>query len=92
MTKEITLRRLSIIKHLYRLAEQQAALSEAIAYSSILLFHDAIDLFNQLVSDHKGKTDADKKAITGTKRTSLFMMEYFDLLPELTLQPFVKKN
>jgi len=91
MTREIVLRRLSIVKHLHKLADQQSHLPETIAYSSVLTFHDAIDLFNQLVAEYQGKTDADKRVVTGGKRTNLFMMEYFDLIPTLTLKPSVKK-
>jgi hypothetical protein len=58
---------------------------------SILCFHDAIDLFNQLAAEYLRKTDTDKKLVSGGKRTNLFMMEYFDLIPELTLKPSVKK-
>lgn len=91
MTKEIVLRRLSIIKHLHKLGDQQSQLPETIAYSSVLSFHDSIDLFNQLAAEYQGKTDSDKKIVTGSKRTNLFMMEYFDLIPILDLKPSVKK-
>jgi hypothetical protein len=90
MTQEIILKRLSIIKHLFRLGEQQSQLPESIAYSSVLLFHDAIDMFNQLAAEIKGKTEKERKAITNG-RSNLFMMEYFSLIPELTLEPSVKR-
>jgi hypothetical protein len=90
MTKEILLQRLSIIKHLYQHGQAQSVLSETIAYSSVLTFHDAIDMFNQLAAEYLGKTAAEIKAVTGQKR-GLFMMEYFTLIPQLTLEASVRK-
>ena len=54
MTKEIIIKRLSLIKHLYSVGLEQSEQSEIIAYSSIMLFHDSIDMFMQLAAEKKG--------------------------------------
>lgn len=91
MTTEIIIERLTYIKYLFQLGEQQAQQPNIIAFSSILCFHDAIDLFNQLSADYLNKSDKEKKAASNKNSNKLFMMEYFDLIPELTLKPYIKR-
>ena len=82
MVEEVILRRLSLIKHLYRAGLEKAALPETISFSSILLLHDAIEMFMNLVAEKLGI----KKG-----KQNIFLMDYFDLIPELTLKASVNK-
>jgi hypothetical protein len=79
MTDEIIIRRLALIKHLYRLGLEQSALPETISYTSILSMHDAIDMFMNL--------SAEKQGISKGK----YLMQYFDEIHELTLRASVNK-
>jgi len=79
MTEEIIIKRLTLIKHLYKLGLKQASLSEIISYSSILSLHDALDMFMILC--------AEKKSVTKAQ----YLMQYFDSIPELTLKASVDK-
>ncbi|MCI1720679.1 MAG: hypothetical protein LKM37_06695 [Bacteroidales bacterium] len=76
--KEIIIRRLAIIKYLYRLGVQQSEQVDVVAGFSILSFHDCAEMFLLLVSENKG-----------IKAPSSFM-EYWDKFPELTLKESMK--
>nr|WP_315232411.1 hypothetical protein [uncultured Flavobacterium sp.] len=52
--KEILIKRLSIIKLLYKTGLEQSKQSESISFFSILTFHDSIEMFLKLASEHKG--------------------------------------
>src|SRR5258705_9198103 len=79
MTQDIIIRRLSLIKQLYQIGFEQAVLPETISFISILSMHDSIDMFMNLSAEKKG-----------TKK-DLFLMQYFDVIPELTLKPSIDK-
>lgn len=79
MTEDIFIRRLALIKHLYIVGIEQSTLPETISYTSILSLHDAIDMFMNLVKEKNGIT------------RELFLMQYFDVIPELTLKSSVNK-
>jgi len=81
MIVDVIVRRLSLIKHLYRVGLEKATLPDTISFTSILLLHDAIDMFMNLA--------AEKKGIKKTGNT--YVMNYFDLIPELTLKASVNK-
>lgn len=83
MTEEIIIQRLSLIKHLYLTGVEQSEQPETIAYSSIMLFHDSIDMFMQLVSEKKGIKIKDREKI--------YLMDFFTKIPELKLEPSIKK-
>ncbi len=83
MTIEIISERLSYIKHLFYLGVQQSELNYRVAFPSILSFHDAIDMFMQLV--------AEKRGIVKKERDKLYLMNFFDKIPELTLKASVNK-
>jgi len=83
LPKGVFLKRLALIKNLCRAATEQSKLPETLAYVSVLMFHDAIDMFMQLSAEHIGL--AQKKG----KHT--FLMDYFDLLPQLQLKASVDK-
>lgn len=83
MTKEVLIRRLSLIKHLYRTGLEKASLPETISFTSILLLHDSIDMFMNLA--------AEKKEIKKAINQKTFLMNYFDLIPELTLKASINK-
>lgn len=68
---------------MYGLALEQSRLPEAISYTSILLFHDAIDMFMQLA--------AEKKGIPKKEKEKLFLMEFFARMPDLTQEASVKR-
>jgi hypothetical protein len=78
LNKEIIIRRLAIIKYLYRLGVQQSEQVDVIAGFSILSFHDCVEMFLLLVAENKGK-----------KAPNSFM-EYWDNFPELTLKESMK--
>jgi len=64
-----TIRRLAFIKYLYRLGIQQSETPEPLSAVSLLNFHDAIELFLQLASEHLN---------VGSKETRF--MEYWEML------------
>lgn len=54
MLNESVVRRLAFIKYLYKVAVEQSQRSEPLCSTSILTFHDAIELFLQLASEYLG--------------------------------------
>jgi len=70
---EIVRRRLAFIKYLYNIAVEQSQRPEPLCSASILTFHDAVELFLQLVSEH---FNVSKKYIN--------FLDYWDVLtPQL---------
>lgn len=51
-SNDVTLKRLSFIKYLYSIAVEQSTKPEPLCSASILTFHDSIELFLQLASEH----------------------------------------
>lgn len=60
------LERLSFIKYLYELGIEQSQKPEPMCYPALLTFHDAIELFLDLIAEK-----------FGIKTTDLHFMEYF---------------
>jgi len=69
MNREVILRRLAFIRYLFNVAVEQSKQAEPLAAASILSFHDSVELFMQLASEH---LNLGKKEV--------HFMEYFDLL------------
>jgi len=61
MKIEDAIKRLAIIKYLYNVAVEQSMKPEPICSSSVLTFHDSIELFLELAAEHldKGKSGVD---------------------------------
>lgn len=73
--KEIILKRLAIIKHLYKIGLEQSKQVETVAAFSILSFHDSIEMFLKLL--------AEKRNIKSEKFSFL---DYWTKIPTLTLK------
>jgi len=73
--KEIILKRLAIIKHLYKIGLEQSKQVETVASFSILSFHDSIEMFLKLL--------AEKKNI---KSDNFNFLDYLTKIPTLTLK------
>jgi hypothetical protein len=73
--KEIILKRLAIIKHLYKIGLEQSKQVETVASFSILSFHDSLEMFLKLL--------AEKKNIKSDKFSFL---DYWTKIPTLTLK------
>ncbi len=58
---QIILSRLSLIKYLYEIGVKQSKLSSPQDSISILMFHDSIELFFQLCTEHLNNTKSDIK-------------------------------
>lgn len=69
MLDESTMRRLAFIRYLYVVGVEQSRGPEPLTAASVLTFHDSIELFLQLASEHLN---------VGTKSPSF--MEYWDVL------------
>ncbi|WP_299156961.1 hypothetical protein [uncultured Christiangramia sp.] len=74
MNKEQKLKRLSIIKLLFRIGIEQSKKNEMLAQFSILSFHDSIEMFLKLATEIRDKKDCKN------------FMQYWEQLPELTLK------
>jgi len=77
--KELLMKRLSIIKLLYKVGLEQSKQNEAISFFSILTFHDSIEMFLKLASEHKD-----------IKSDKFSFIEYWDSMPHLTLKESMK--
>lgn len=69
LDKDVIIKRLAFIKYLYRVAVEQSQKSEPLCAASVLFFHDAVELFLQLASEH---LDIGKEGLK--------FMEYWDLI------------
>lgn len=75
LNNETILRRLSLIKYLFKLGYAQSQLAENLAFVSLLQFHDAIEMFLKLA--------AEKENVRSDK---LSFIEYWEKIPALTLK------
>lgn len=69
MDPEVIVRRLAFIQYLFHVAVEQSKQAEPLAAASLLSFHDSVELFMQLASEH---LNVGKKEVR--------FMEYFELL------------
>lgn len=53
LSNEIVIKRLALIKHLYKAGVDQSQQPEIIAWSSVLSLHDSIEMFLKLLAEHK---------------------------------------
>ncbi|MEZ4959047.1 MAG: hypothetical protein R2830_04455 [Saprospiraceae bacterium] len=74
MDKEILIKRLSIIKLLFKIGLDQSQLSELTSSFSILTFHDSVEMFLKLAAEIRGLPDCKH------------FIEYWDKIPDLTLK------
>lgn len=75
LNKEIIIRRLALIKYLFRLGVEQAKQIEPLSAFSILNFHDAVEMFLKLLAEKLNiKTD------------KFNFIDYWEEIPELTLK------
>lgn len=75
LNSEIIIRRLALIKYLYKVGVQQSVQVETVAGFSILSFHDCVEMFLLLVAEHND-----------IKNDNLNFMGYWDKFPNLTLK------
>lgn len=73
-----TTQRIAFIKYLYKIAVEQSLKPEPLCSASILTFHDSLELFLQLSLEY---LDIPRK-----KNKELGFLDYWDLLPKLTLK------
>ena len=72
------MKRLAFIKHLYNLGVEQSRKVEPLCYVSILIFHDAVELFLQLVAEYLDVKERIKE---------IRFMKYWD-----SINPFLKEK
>lgn len=72
--REIILKRLAIIKHLYKIGLQQSKQVETVAAFSILSFHDSVEMFLKFLAENKN-----------IKSEKFNFIEYWTNIPTLTL-------
>jgi hypothetical protein len=72
MKVELQIKRLSIIKYVFNLGLEQSFLSESIAFTSILSFHDSVEMLLKLLAEENDKKE------------SYEFMKYWDLIPFLS--------
>ena len=77
---EAEIRRLAFVRYLYRMAEENSGTPEPMACASLLLFHDALELFLQLACEHLNSVRQGKKEPD--------FMEYFAIVNK-SLEPGV---
>lgn len=73
--KDLLVKRLSVIKLLYKIGLEQSKQTESISFFSILSFHDSIEMFLKLAAEHKN-----------IKSEKFSFIEYWDNMPHLTLK------
>jgi hypothetical protein len=78
LNSEIIIRRLAIIKYLYKIGIQQSMQVESVAGFSILTFHDCIEMFLLLVAEHNNV------------KAEYEFMNYWDTFPNLTSKESMK--
>jgi len=78
MDQQNIIRRLSIIKLLYKEGVEQSLQSEATSFFSILSFHDSIDMFLNLAIQ--------KLEIQRQKNEKIYFADYWDKIPNLPLK------
>ena len=89
MTNQDILKRLAYIRFLYKTGVDQSKQPEVIAYTSILVIHDAIDWFMILACLQSQITEAEKLSRIVAKnpkqkgKSYIYLMDYFTILPSL---------
>lgn len=73
--KGLLIKRLSIVKLLYKIGLEQSKQTESISFFSILSFHDSVEMFLKLAAEHKE-----------IKSDKFSFIEYWDNMPHLTLK------
>ncbi len=81
MDKESLLKRLSIVKLLYKIGLEQSKQSESTAFLSILSFHDSVEMFLQIVSQNE------KNVRMKDEKFHSYWIEF----PKLTMSAAMKK-
>ena len=75
ISRELIIKRLSLIKYLYRIGVEQSYQVEAIASFAVLSFHDSIEMFLKLLAEHRN-----------IKSDKFDFMTYWTEFPDLTLK------
>ncbi|MGA2298773.1 MAG: hypothetical protein ABSG15_14595 [FCB group bacterium] len=75
LSKEIILKRLALIKYLYKIGLDQSKQVETIASFSILTFHDSVEMFLKLIAEH-----------SEIKSDNFNFLDYWAHIPTLTLK------
>ena len=75
LNQELILKRLSLIKYLYRVGVQQSEQHEPVCSFSILSFHDSIEMFVKLLAEQ-----------LNLKSDKFTFIEYWNNIPSLTLK------
>jgi len=74
LNKELIIKRLALIKHLYKLGLEQSKQVETLSAFSILSFHDSIEMFLKLIAEHQN-----------IKSDKFSFLDYWANIPSLTL-------
>ena len=75
LNREIIIKRLSLIKYLYKFGVEQSRQSETIASFSILSLHDSIEMYLKLLAEH-----------LNIKSDNFNFLDYWTSIPSLTLK------
>jgi len=75
LNREIIIKRLALIKYLYKIGIEQSKQSETIASFSILSLHDSIEMYLKLLAEHHN-----------IKSDNLSFIDYWTSIPSLTLK------
>lgn len=75
LNTEIIVKRLALIKHLYKIGLEQSKQVETVSAFSILSFHDSIEMFLKLVAEHHN-----------IKSDNFSFLDYWTHIPSLTLK------
>lgn len=74
LNKELIIKRLALIKHLYKLGLEQSRQVETVAAFSILSWNDSIEMFLKLIAEHHN-----------IKSDKFLFLDYWTHIPSLTL-------
>lgn len=75
MNKEVIIKRLAIAKYLYKQGYAQSQQAESIAFTCILHFHDAVEIFLKLAAEN-----------ANIKSDQFRFLQYWDEIPTLTFK------
>lgn len=75
LPKEILIKRLALIKQLYKIGFEQSYQNESISAFSLLAFHDSIEMFLRLLAEHKS-----------IEVENISFLKYWEKIPDLTLK------
>ena len=75
LNNEIIIKRLALIKHLYKIGLEQSNQVETVSVFSILSFHDCIEMFLKLIAEHHN-----------IKSDNFNFLDYWKHIPSLTLK------